>query len=357
MTSNINVQSFQDMRSPIDIVSHLPITAEIENNIRIWRQEISNILNKQDKRLIVVVGPCSIHDPNMALDYARQLKVLSDKFSDRLRIVMRVYFEKPRTTVGWTGLINDPYLDGSYKINEGLFTARKLLLEINKIGLPVGCEFLDVFTPQYYADLVSWGAIGARTTESQLHRQLASGLSMPIGFKNGTGGSIDIARDALISASSPHVFLGINNLGYSCRISTNGNKNVHIILRGSKHAPNYYPEKVQEACEILQQKGLQPKVMIDMSHGNSRKIHMNQLVVGQSVCNQISNGSNNIIGVMIESNIKEGNQKLTNVSELKYGVSITDACININTTLNLLQELHKSLGIRLTKKRCMETNL
>ena len=355
MTSNINISSFQNMNTPETVITSLPITPTIENNIKIWRDEISAILNKQDNRLIVIVGPCSIHDPGMAINYANQLKILADHFSDRLKIIMRVYFEKPRTTIGWTGLINDPYLDGSYKINDGLFIARKLLLEINKIGLPVACEFLDVFTPQYYADLVSWGAIGARTTESQLHRQLASGMSMPIGFKNGTSGNIEIARDAVIASSLPHIFLGINKKGHSCRITTKGNKNVHIILRGSKNTPNYYPESVQKASSLLLKKNLNPVLIIDMSHGNSRKNHRNQLIVAESICNQLNHNNTNIIGVMIESNIKEGNQKLISKDKLKYGVSITDACIDLPTTKIVLEQLYNSLNIRFTKKRCMAT--
>ena len=346
MSINLNIKSIEEIIKPDAIISQLIITTELKQKINCWRNEIKNIINKKDNRLLVVVGPCSIHDIDAALDYARKLKRLSDLFQDRIRIVMRVYFEKPRTTVGWKGLINDPFLDNTFKINQGLYIARKLLIDINKIGLPVGCEFLDVFTPQYYSDLVSWVAIGARTTESQLHRQLASGLSMPVGFKNGTTGNIEIARDAIIAASASHVFLGINNLGVSSRISTHGNKNVHIILRGSKTTTNYDKKSVKHCVDILKQAGINTSVVVDLSHGNSNKIYKNQILVADAICQQLLEGNNNLIGIMIESNINEGKQKLNNIKDLKYGVSITDGCINIKTTEKVLEKLFMSLKQR-----------
>ncbi len=354
MTNNINIKFIDKIKTPLEIKDNQPVSLDNENKISSWRETISNIINGKDKRLLVVVGPCSIHDYELAITYAKHLKKIAQKYNDRIFVVMRVYFEKPRTTIGWKGLINDPYLDNSCKINEGINIARQILLDIVEIGLPVGCEFLDVFLPQYYADLVSWGAIGARTTESQLHRQLASGLSMPIGFKNGTGGSIDIAGDALICARNSHVFLGINNEGKASLITTKGNNNVHIILRGSKNSPNYYPEKISETFEVLKKKELPCKVMIDMSHGNSRKKCKNQLIVSQSICNQIQNCNDGIIGVMIESNIKEGRQNLTSKDKLIWGLSITDECINIETTDTLLNNLYESLKIRFNGSICNE---
>ena len=342
MTNNINISQIEQIIKPLQAKQHFTINTENEKQIRKWRNEIANIINGKDNRLLLIVGPCSIHDYDVAINYAKELKKLSDLYSDKLMIVMRVYFEKPRSTIGWRGLINDPMLDDSCHINDGILLARQILLEITNIGLPVGCEFLDVFLPQYYSDLISWGAIGARTTESQQHRQLASGLSMPIGFKNGTGGSIDMAADALICASYHHTFLGINNQGIASRIKTKGNKNVHIILRGSKNKPNYYPDDVNKACEILKKKNLQPKIMIDMSHGNSQKNYKNQELVCNSICDQIENKS--IIGCMIESNINEGNQKIS--KNLKYGVSITDACINLETTEHFFIKLSNALSKR-----------
>lgn len=348
-TKNINVRSIREIVCPNDIIDTLPLSDKLSQKIVKWRETISNIIAKKDNRLLVVVGPCSIHDYDMAIYYAKFLKRVKDKYKDRIFIVMRVYFEKPRTTIGWKGLINDPYLDGTYKINDGISIARNILLEINNIGIPVGCEFLDVFTPQYYADLVSWGAIGARTTECQLHRQLASGLSMPIGFKNGTSGNINIAADAITSASSPHVFLGINNKGNASIVETLGNKNLHIILRGGKEKTNYDSESIKKTCDFLKSKNLDAKIVIDMSHGNSKKIHSNQIIVCDSICKQIKKGNTNILGVMIESNIKSGNQKLNNKEDLVWGVSITDACINLDTTCNLLNKLYEVLSVRFSQ--------
>jgi len=281
---------------------------------------------------LVVVGPCSIHDPEAALDYAKKLKELIKKHENNLFIVMRVYFEKPRTTIGWKGLINDPNLDNTYDINKGLRIARKLLIDITNLDIPIGCEFLDVVTPQYLADLVSWGAIGARTTESQVHRQLASGLSMPVGFKNGTGGSIDIAADAVLSSQASHVFLGVTETGMAAKVTTVGNKDSHIILRGGKRSTNYDSISINNACNILKNKKIIESLIVDCSHGNSQKIHTNQILVARSLSEQIENGDFRIVGVMIESNIKEGNQKLTDSNNLEYGKSITDACVNLITT-------------------------
>lgn len=356
VTDNINVKSIKKIVRPKDIIDELPLPQNLSYKITRWRNELSKIIHKNDNRLIVIVGPCSIHDYDMALHYAKFLARIKSKYQNRIFIIMRVYFEKPRTTVGWKGLINDPYLDNTFKINDGIKIARKLLLEINKLDIPVGCEFLDVFTPQYYADLVTWGAIGARTTECQLHRQLASGLSMPIGFKNGTGGSIDIAADAIIAASSPHVFLGINNKGNASIVETTGNKNLHIILRGGKAKTNYDVESINNVYEILKSKNLVKRVMVDMSHGNSKKIHTNQILVCDSISSQITQGNNNIIGVMIESNLKSGNQKLVVKEDLEWGVSITDACIDLDTTCKLLDNLYNALNVRFPKRKFSEVN-
>jgi len=341
MTDNLNVNEINQLIKPINLKRKYPLDNELEIKIQEWRNQISEIINGNSQKLLVVVGPCSIHNVSEALDYAYLLKELSVKYESKLMIIMRVYFEKPRTTVGWKGLINDPDLNNTFDINKGLNIARKLLLDINKIGLPVGCEFLDTITPQYLSDLVSWGAIGARTTESQVHRQLASGLSMPIGFKNGTGGSIDIAVDAISSAKSEHVFLGVNELGFASIIKTKGNLNSHIILRGGKNKTNFDQESVRETCDLLRAKLHLPRVMIDFSHANSCKNYKNQIYVAENVAYQIANNSNNILGVMIESNINEGSQIVSN--NLKYGVSITDGCINIKQTEEMLDLLYDAM--------------
>jgi len=342
MLSNTNISNIEKIITPDTIINKYPASERVKNNILKWRQEISDIIQKKSNKLLIVVGPCSIHDPHAAYEYATQLKELINKYKDNLFIVMRVYFEKPRTTVGWKGLINDPHLDNSYKINDGLDLARKLLLEISKLDVPVGCEFLDTISPQYISDLVSWGAIGARTTESQVHRELASGLSMPIGFKNGTSGSIDIAVDAIISAKSPHVFLGVSECGKASIVHTKGNKDSHIILRGGKGSTNYSPEHINITGDLLFKKNVIQSIMVDCSHGNSQKIHTNQIKVAKSIANQIINGENRIAGCMIESNINEGNQKLIDSKSLLYGVSITDACINLVTTDEILNILSNS---------------
>lgn len=299
------------------------------------------ILHGMDDRLIVIIGPCSIHDTKAAMDYARRLVEQRERFKNELEIVMRVYFEKPRTTVGWKGLINDPHMDGSFKINDGLRTARELLMNINELGLPAGTEYLDVISPQYIADLVSWGAIGARTTESQVHRELASGLSCPVGFKNGTDGNVKIAVDAIKAASQPHHFLSVTKGGHSAIVSTAGNEDCHIILRGGK-APNYDAASVQEACDAISKSGLAARLMIDASHANSSKKHENQIPVCEDIGRQMAAGDNRIVGVMVESHINAGRQdhvQGTPVSDLAYGQSVTDACIGWDDSLKVLETL------------------
>ena len=307
------------------------------------------ILDSQDDRLLVVIGPCSIHDPAAALDYARQLKTQREKYADTLEIVMRVYFEKPRTTVGWKGLINDPYLDESYRIHEGLRIARQLLVDINRLGVPAGSEFLDTISPQYIGDLISWGAIGARTTESQVHRELASGLSAPIGFKNGTDGNLKIATDAIQAASRPHHFLSVHKNGQVAIVQTKGNKDCHVILRGGK-SPNYDGASVAAACAELQDAKLPCQLMIDFSHANSSKQHQRQVVVARDVGGQLAAGKRCIFGVMVESHLQAGAQKFStgrdDPAKLVYGQSITDACIGWDDSLAVLQGLSEAVKAR-----------
>lgn len=340
---NLNITSIQHMISPESLLHDLPSNNTITSFVKESRKTVSNIINGTDRRLLCVVGPCSIHDLKGAIDYAVELKKMHDKFSDNLFIVMRVYFEKPRTRTGWKGFINDPDLDNSLKINNGLINARKLLLEINRMGLPAGCEFLDTITPQYFSDLVSWGAIGARTTQSQVHRQLASGLSMPIGFKNGTDGNFKIAIDGVISASSSHTFPGITTEGKCSLFVTKGNKDCHIILRGG-NKPNYHEEHIREIIECCSKEGLKKRLIIDCSHGNSQKDYKRQPIVCHSIAKQVSNGEIQIGGVMIESNIKEGKQELKNPKDLEYGLSITDACVNLETTFLMLKDLNNAIA-------------
>jgi len=313
------------------------------------RKSIRRIIAGKDDRLLAIVGPCSIHDPAAAMDYARRLKPLRDHYADTLEIVMRVYFEKPRTTVGWKGLINDPYLDESYRIDEGLRIARQLLIDINRIGLPAGSEFLDVISPQYIGDLISWGAIGARTTESQVHRELASGLSAPIGFKNGTDGNIRIATDAIQAAARGHHFLSVHKNGQVAIVHTDGNKDCHVILRGGK-APNYDAASVDAACKELEASKLPASLMVDCSHANSSKQHERQLDVARDVADQIRAGSRRVFGVMVESHIHGGAQKFTpgkdDVNALEYGKSITDACIGWDGTQTILQVLADAVRAR-----------
>ena len=345
-TDNVRIISSAPMVSPNTLIKQFPQSAKASKGVFNARQVIKEIIYGEDKRLMVLVGPCSIHDTKAAIEYANKLVKLKEELDGDLFIVMRVYFEKPRTTVGWKGLINDPYLDESFDIDKGLATARKLLSDLGKIGIPVGVEYLDVLTPQYLSDLISWGAIGARTTESQSHRELASALSCPVGFKNGTSGSLDIAIDAILSANSPHHLLSVNKDGGISHFNSIGNETAHIILRGGKDGTNYSKEQVERTCDRLKNKGLVPKVMIDFSHANSEKQFKNQLKVGADVASQIENGSELIFGVMIESHLNEGNQKVGPLSSLKYGVSITDSCIGWNDTEELLRALAKSVKIR-----------
>ena len=338
---------------PEHLIRFFPIRGTpVEALIRQTRRHIRDMIAGKDDRLLVIIGPCSIHDPVAAMDYARRLKEMRHKYQDTLEIVMRVYFEKPRTTVGWKGLINDPYLDQSYRIDEGLRIARQLLIEINRLGLPAGSEFLDVISPQYIGDLISWGAIGARTTESQVHRELASGLSAPIGFKNGTDGNIRIATDAIQSASRGHHFLSVHKNGQVAIVHTDGNKDCHVILRGGK-APNYDAESVTAACKELEAAKLPPTLMVDCSHANSSKQHEKQLDVAREVAAQVSGGSRCVFGVMVESHIHGGAQKFTpgkdDVNALEYGKSITDACIGWDGTQTILQVL--SDAVRARRKR------
>ena len=341
-TNNININSIGVIPSPQEIKNLFPLNDSLVENITKTRDDIKKVLSGEDNRLIVIVGPCSIHDPKSALEYASYLSRRIEKYKKRLLILMRVYFEKPRTTIGWKGLINDPNLDDSYDINKGLKVARELLLEINKLQVPVAVEFLDVITPQYYSDLVSWGAIGARTTESQVHRQLASGLSMPIGFKNGTGGSLDIAIDAVQSSNYPHTFLGIDDLGKASIVSTSGNEDAHVILRGGKTGCNFDHVSIAHLKKLMDGK-VNKKVIIDCSHGNSNKDYRNQKIVVDCVMSQYLNGENVIGGIMLESHLKEGSQKLTTGGVgLEYGKSITDSCISLETTDIILESLSKS---------------
>jgi 3-deoxy-7-phosphoheptulonate synthase len=309
------------------------------------RQSISKILSKEDKRLIVVVGPCSIHDTAAAKDYAGKLLEQTENFKDQLQIVMRVYFEKPRTTVGWKGLINDPDLDNSFKINKGLAISRQLLRDLTDMGICAGTEFLDVITPQYVGDLISWGAIGARTTESQVHRELASGLSCPVGFKNSTNGSVQVAADAIGSAFHPHRFLSVTKEGKVAAFTSTGNKDCHVILRGGTK-PNYQSEDIESVSQVLKASNLLETIMVDMSHGNSSKQHKKQLEVCSDISNQIASGEHRITGVMIESNIEEGNQSSNDKANLIYGKSITDACINWEDTVICLNQLAESVQKR-----------
>ena len=344
-TDDLRIIEIREVISPAELRRMLPVTEAAADTTTRTRREIHGILNGEDDRLLVVVGPCSIHDPDAALDYAERLIRVRDELGDRLLIVMRVYFEKPRTTVGWKGLINDPHLDGSFEINKGLHTARKLLLDLNEMGIPAATEFLDLVSPQYVAELVSWGAIGARTTESQVHRELASGLSCPVGFKNATDGSLGVAVDAVRSAFHPHNFLSLTKEGHSAIFSTSGNDDCHIILRGGTR-PNYDAASVADAVSRLQAAGLPPRIMIDFSHANSLKQHERQLDVGRDVADQISEGNDRIMGVMIESHLKAGRQDVMEGEELVYGQSITDACIGWQDSESLLVLLAKAVEQR-----------
>ena len=345
-TDDLRIENIQEVEPPAVLHERLPITPEAAQTVSDTRESIHRILNREDDRLLVVIGPCSVHDPDAAIEYAKRLMPLREKLGKELLIVMRVYFEKPRTTVGWKGLINDPDLNESFQINKGLNLARDLLLKINQMGLPAGTEFLDLISPQYVADLISWGAIGARTTESQGHRELASGLSCPVGFKNGTDGTTRIAVDAMRAAERPHVFLSLTKAGRSAIFNTRGNPDTHVILRGGKR-PNYDAESVMEAVEEMIGGKLTPNVMIDFSHANSRKQHDKQVEVGEDVARQIRRGNRNIIGVMIESHLVGGRQDLGNDADgLIYGQSITDACLAWEESAPLLEKLAEAVSLR-----------
>ena len=336
-TDDIRIDEIRQLLPPSVLLAELPILESSAQLINSTRSDIESVLNGLSDKLLVVVGPCSIHDQKAAVDYAEHVKKWISKYSNDLLIVMRVYFEKPRTTVGWKGLINDPSLDNSFDINNGLKIARSLLSEINEMGVPAGTEFLDAISPQYYADLISWGAIGARTTESQIHRELASGLSMPIGFKNGTGGSIKIAVDGIKAASQPHHFLSVTKQGVSGIVKTRGNKSCHIILRGSSDGPNCDSDSVNETSKLLKDNDLPGQLMVDCSHGNSLKDYKRQVSVAENLSEQLANGSKNIASVMIESNLVEGNQKISsNLSNLVYGQSVTDSCVGLEDTEKIL---------------------
>ncbi len=342
-TDDVRIAAISELAPPANVLDAFPVSSAVAQRVTAARQGIHRVLHGADDRLVVVIGPCSVHDNEMALDYARRLAVEAERLSDDLLVVMRVYFEKPRTTVGWKGLINDPHLDNSFDINEGLRRARKLLLDVNTIGLPCATEFLDMITPQYVGDLISWGAIGARTTESQVHRELASGLSCPVGFKNGTDGNVRIALDAIRSAQSPHHFLSVTKSGHAAIVQTLGNEDCHVILRGGKE-PNYDAASVDAACTDMAKAGIPARVMIDFSHGNSRKEYQRQMEVSTDVAAQLSNGEERIMGVMVESHINAGRQDLVAGKPLDYGVSITDACINWDDSVKLLDQLAE--GVR-----------
>lgn len=342
---DLRIKEIKELLPPVALLEKYPATDMAAKTVSHARQAIHNILNKSDDRLLVVIGPCSIHDTEAAKEYAARLLTLREELSDSLEVVMRVYFEKPRTTVGWKGLINDPHMDGSFQINDGLRIARKLLVDINDTGLPAAGEFLDMITPQYVADLMSWGAIGARTTESQVHRELSSGLSCPVGFKNGTDGTIKVAIDAINAASAPHCFLSVTKYGHSAIVETSGNGDCHIILRGGKE-PNYSAHHVNAVKSGLEKAGLDAQVMIDFSHANSSKQFQKQLVVSDDVAQQIAGGEDAIIGVMIESHLVEGNQNLESGEPLVYGQSVTDACIGWEDTEKVLRQLAGAVKAR-----------
>jgi len=351
-TDDLRICGTTEVIAPVQVHTEMPISEAAAQTTALARQDIHKILTGLDDRLVVVVGPCSIHDPIAAHEYARLLKVIKDELEDDLVIVMRVYFEKPRTTVGWKGLINDPDLDSSFNINKGLRIARRLLLDVNETGVPAATEYLDLITPQYISDLIAWGAIGARTTESQGHRELASGVSCPIGFKNSTDGTIKIAIDAIGAAMSPHHFISLNKAGHSAIFSTTGNEDVHIILRGGNDRPNYDAVSVEQVAEGLVNAELKPNIMIDFSHANSLKQCQRQLIVGDDVAQQITNGDHRIMGVMIESHLKAGSQKVVEGQPLVYGQSITDACLSWDDTVPLLRELAQAVQ----KRRTVDTS-
>lgn len=339
-----NIENYHVLLTPQEVKSKLPLTASAEANVLKYRQQLADILDFRDRRKFIVIGPCSIHNTELALEYSRKLKKLQEQIEDKLLLIMRVYFEKPRTTVGWKGLINDPDMDDSCHIEKGILTARELLLKINELGLPAGTEALDPIIPQYIGELIAWSAIGARTTESQTHREMSSGLSMPVGFKNGTDGNIQVALNALHSAKNSHHFLGLNQQGQVSIVQTNGNNYGHVILRGGGGKPNCDRENVKATEEQLKKADLQPRIVIDCSHGNSNKNYKLQASVLENVVEQITEGNTSILGLMLESNLNEGNQKIpSNLKELKHGVSVTDACIGWEETERILLAAYEKL--------------
>ncbi|QDJ12647.1 3-deoxy-7-phosphoheptulonate synthase [Mergibacter septicus] len=346
---DLRIVKIEELLPPVALLEKYPASQVAVDTVKNTRQAVHNILHQQDDRLLVVIGPCSIHDPVAAIEYAKRLKVMREKFADRLEIIMRVYFEKPRTTVGWKGLINDPNLDNSYALNDGLRIARKLLSDINDLEVPTAGEFLDMITPQYIADFMSWGAIGARTTESQVHRELASGLSCAVGFKNGTNGGVRIALDAIGAAEAPHYFLSVTKFGHSAIVATRGNQDCHIILRGGDKGPNYSEEDVTAVCDAIAKTGRIPHVMVDFSHANSEKQFKKQLNVCDDVCKQISKGSTGIFGVMVESHLVEGRQDLVEGQPLTYGQSITDSCLGWEDSEKVLSALADAVTARRNK--------
>ncbi len=348
ITDDIRIASIDKVVSPSEVIAEFPMTADATKTTLETRRAIHNILSGEDDRILAIVGPCSIHDTKAAIDYSNRLIPLKQRYQADLLLVMRVYFEKPRTTVGWKGLINDPDLNDTFNINKGLHTARNLLLTLNNSGMPAGTEYLDIITPQYVADLIAWGAIGARTTESQVHRELCSGLSCPVGLKNGTNGNLDIAVDGIRAAARPHHFLSMTKEGQSAIFTTTGNSDCHIILRGGK-VPNFDADNVNEACDKLSAAGLSPQVMIDYSHANSQKIPENQTRVAEDVAKQITAGDNRIIGVMIESHLFAGRQDVVDGKAETYGQSITDACIDMDTTAQMIDNL--ALAVRQRRHR------
>jgi len=343
VTDDVRIDALKPLVPPAILMEELPLTDTATETVAKARREIAACLHGNDDRLVVVVGPCSIHDPRAAKEYAEKLKQQSDRFSSELIIIMRVYFEKPRTDIGWKGLINDPFIDGTFKINKGLHIARDLLVYLADMGLPAGCEFLDTIMPQFIADLVSWGAIGARTTESQVHRELASGMSCPMGFKNATNGNIQIAADAIEAAKYPHHFLSVTKQSVAAIVATKGNKDCHLILRGSSDGPNYDSDTIQKSSNLLKNQNHPQRLMVDCSHGNSRKIPQNQLKVAEEISEMLKSGNSSIFGVMLESNLVAGSQKVIPGTPLTYGQSITDACIDWNDTVIILESLAKAI--------------
>lgn len=348
---DVHVAGIRPLLSPAILLEESPCSPSGHSFVNSTRATLRSILSDADDRFVVIVGPCSIHDPKAAIEYGEKLREIAEKYKSELCVVMRVYFEKPRTSVGWKGLINDPDLDGTFKINKGLRIARQIMVDLTEMGVACAAEFLDTISPQFISDLVAWAAIGARTTESQVHRQLASGVSMPVGFKNGTAGSIDIAANAIISAAAQHCFLGVTKQGVAAIITTNGNKDCHVILRGSSSGPNYSAEHVKNTKEMLKKAKVTTKIMVDCSHDNAQKNHANQPSVARAVAEQVAAGDYDLFGVMIESNIVEGRQDLKPGCPLEYGKSITDACVNLETTDKMLAELAAAVRARREKGR------